>query len=218
MFSGRAQIVQSGNSLIMVLFWDIPLRFRQLRIICRNEEVLWWRHQMETFSALLAICAGNSPVIGEFHAQRPETRSFDVFFDLRRNKRLYKQSWGWLLETLWRPLWRHCNVISFWKQQQRRKYLSVMWYILNLSCAGKFVMPTDLLRGREISTPSVALNAKTYGCFMKPFYIDKNIRQLLFTRCQKPWYVMSTNLFSKQAKSRINITSCRVIVFFEKRN
>ena len=22
----------------------------------------WWRHQMETFSALLAICAGNSPV------------------------------------------------------------------------------------------------------------------------------------------------------------
>ena len=26
----------------------------------------WWRHQMETFSALLALCAGNSPVIGEF--------------------------------------------------------------------------------------------------------------------------------------------------------
>ena len=23
----------------------------------------WWRHQMETFSALLAICAGNSPVL-----------------------------------------------------------------------------------------------------------------------------------------------------------
>ena len=26
----------------------------------------WWRHQMETFSALLALCAGNSPVPGEF--------------------------------------------------------------------------------------------------------------------------------------------------------
>ena len=37
---------------------------------------------METFSALLAICAGNSPVNGEFPAQRPVTRSFDVFFDL----------------------------------------------------------------------------------------------------------------------------------------
>ena len=43
---------------------------------------------METFSALLAICAGNSPVTGEFPAQRPVTRSFDVFFDLRLNKRM----------------------------------------------------------------------------------------------------------------------------------
>ena len=43
---------------------------------------------METFSALLAICAGKSPVPGEFPAQRPVTRSFDVFFDLHLNKRL----------------------------------------------------------------------------------------------------------------------------------
>ena len=50
----------------------------------------WWRHQMETFSASLAICAGNSPVPGEFPAQRPVTRSFDVFFDLCLNKRLRK--------------------------------------------------------------------------------------------------------------------------------
>ena len=37
---------------------------------------------METFSALLALCAGNSPVTGEFPSQWPVTRSFDVFFDL----------------------------------------------------------------------------------------------------------------------------------------
>ena len=43
---------------------------------------------METFIALLAICAGNSPVTGEFPAQRPVTRSFGVFFDLRQNKQL----------------------------------------------------------------------------------------------------------------------------------
>ena len=43
---------------------------------------------METFSVLLAICAGNSPVPGEFPAQRPVTRSFGVFFDLHPNKRL----------------------------------------------------------------------------------------------------------------------------------
>ena len=70
----------------------------------------WWRHQMETFFALLAICAGNSPAPGEFPAQRPVTRSFDVFFDLHLNKRLSKQSWGWRFETLSRPLWRHRNV------------------------------------------------------------------------------------------------------------
>ena len=51
----------------------------------------WWRHQRETFSALLAFRAGNSPVTGEFPTQRPVTRSFDVFFDLRLNKRLIKQ-------------------------------------------------------------------------------------------------------------------------------
>ena len=49
---------------------------------------------METFFALLAVCAGRSPVTGEFPAQRPVTRSFYVFFDLRLNKRLSKQSWG----------------------------------------------------------------------------------------------------------------------------
>ena len=69
----------------------------------------WWRHQMETFSALLAICAGNSPVPGEFPTQRPVTRSFDVYFDLRPNKWLSKQPWGWWFETLSCSLWRHRN-------------------------------------------------------------------------------------------------------------
>ena len=45
-------------------------------------------------------------------AQRPVKRSFGVFFDLRLNKRLSKQSWGWWFETLSRPLWRHRNVPS----------------------------------------------------------------------------------------------------------
>ena len=72
----------------------------------------WWRHQMETFSALLAICAGNSPVPGEFPTQRPVTRSFDVYFDLRPDKRLSKHSWGWWFETLSHSLWRHRNVAT----------------------------------------------------------------------------------------------------------
>ena len=64
---------------------------------------------METVSALLAICAGNSPVSGEFPAQRPVTRGFDVFFDLSPDKQLSKQSWGWCFETPSHSLWRHCN-------------------------------------------------------------------------------------------------------------
>ena len=45
-----------------------------------SNDLSWRRHQMETFSALLVICAVNSPVPGEFPAQRPVTLSFDVFF------------------------------------------------------------------------------------------------------------------------------------------
>ena len=53
--------------------------------------------------------AGNSPVTGEFHSQRLVTRSFDVFSDLRLNKRFNKQCWSWWFETASHPLWRHWN-------------------------------------------------------------------------------------------------------------
>ena len=69
----------------------------------------WWRHQMETFPALQALCAGNSPVTDEFPSERPATRSFDIFFGLRLIKRLSKQSCGWWFETPSHPWWRHCN-------------------------------------------------------------------------------------------------------------
>ena len=49
---------------------------------------------------------------GEFPAQRPVTRSFDVFFDLRPNKWLSKQPWGWWFEALSWSLWRHCNGLT----------------------------------------------------------------------------------------------------------
>ena len=64
----------------------------------RDIRLATWCHQMETFSTLLALCAGNSPVNVEFPSQRPVTRSFDVFFDLRLNKWLSKQSRRWWFE------------------------------------------------------------------------------------------------------------------------
>ena len=84
----------------------LSLAQSKLRLCSANP---WWRHQMETFSALLAICAGNSPVPGECPTPRPVTRGFDVSFDRRLNKRLSEQSWGWWFETPSRPLWRHRN-------------------------------------------------------------------------------------------------------------
>ena len=48
---------------------------------------------------------------GEFPTQRPVTRSFGVFFDLRLNKPLSKQSWGWWFETQSLSSWRHCNAL-----------------------------------------------------------------------------------------------------------
>ena len=71
---------------------------------CRQWISSWRHHPMETFSALLALCVGNSPVIDEFPSQRPVTQSFDVFFDLGLNKRLTKQLYSWWFEIPSRSL------------------------------------------------------------------------------------------------------------------
>ena len=105
--------------------------FEHIKFYCNS----WWRHQMETFSALLANCAGNSPVPGEFHTQRPVTRSFDDFFDLHPNKRLSKQRWGWWFETPPCPLRCHRNVCDIcpWPEcifRSLSQFL-VMWYFVH---------------------------------------------------------------------------------------
>ena len=95
----------------------------------------WWRHQMETFSALLSLCAWNSPVTREFPSQRPVTRSFDVFLICALNKQLSKQSWGWWFETPSRSLWSHCNgleeyiqfIIYDWRSATSVQCAPVTW-------------------------------------------------------------------------------------------
>ena len=64
---------------------------------------------MDAFSALLDLCVRNSPVTGEFPAQRLVTRAFDIFFDVRLNKWLGKQSRRRLFDTSSNPLWLNCN-------------------------------------------------------------------------------------------------------------
>ena len=69
----------------------------------------WWRHQMETFSALLAICVGNSPITGEFTSQSQWRGALMFSLICALNKRLSKRSWGWWFETPSHSLWRHCD-------------------------------------------------------------------------------------------------------------
>ena len=82
---------------------------RHLRNLAPSPADTWWRHQMETFSMLLALCAGNSLVTVEFPSQRPVTQSFGVFFDLHLNKRMSKPSRRQWFEMPLRSLWCHCN-------------------------------------------------------------------------------------------------------------
>ena len=115
----------------MTEIWQIEISLCKVGLVVINPctvrnhilQYLWWRHQIETFSTWLAICAGNSPVPGDFPAQRPVTRS--VSFDLRLNKRLSKQSWGWWFETLSRSLWRHPNVSKTTSSLGTSSYLGV---------------------------------------------------------------------------------------------
>ena len=89
----------------------------------------WWRHQMETFSALLVLCAGNSPVTGEFPSQRPVTRSFDVFCYMLANKGLRK------IQTL--VIWHAIALIM----------ASLEWVILKRQYQRKYVIYVMLCQG-----------------------------------------------------------------------
>ena len=96
----------------------------------------WWRHQMETFSAFLVLCEGNPPVTGGFPLQRSVTQSSDVFFDLRPNKRLSKQTRTPWLEMPSRSLWRHCN---HWDHQTILGHLQLQWWLKTTSSLLLFI-------------------------------------------------------------------------------
>ena len=91
------------------LILRLQLSIMTLMNFLLSRKISWWRHQTETFSVTGPLC-GEFTGPGEFPTQRPVTRSFDVFLDLRLNKRLSKQWWGWWFETPSWSLWRQCNV------------------------------------------------------------------------------------------------------------
>ena len=89
---------------------------------------------METISALLALCEVNSlhkgPLVtGGYPSQRPVTRSFNVFFYARLDKRLCKQSICRWLQTPQPSLWCHCNAENQWNLDNAVTDLPPRWHM-----------------------------------------------------------------------------------------
>ena len=112
----QSQCSTSASKICKPYSWTVLCR---IRIVPNKLGPSWSRHPMETFSALPAFCVGSSPVTGEFPSQRPVTRIFDVFFDLRLNQQLCKQWRRRWFETQSCSLWRHCNgtrlLVTCWR-------------------------------------------------------------------------------------------------------
>ena len=157
---GTCLLLKDWNTVACGYFVFVKFIFRhpnrvwneKLLIFCANEilnplqlgrpgqlTLTWWRHQMKTFSALLALCAGNSPVpVNSPH--KCQWRWALIFsFDLRLNKRLSKQPRGWWFETPPWSLWRQCNEpetsptrcnsetqLTYY---QKRRRLKLSWYL-----------------------------------------------------------------------------------------
>ena len=94
-------LISSNSTSIWRVFLVLKVGSMKKLVSVKEISFTWWRHQMETFSALLALCAGNSPVTGEFPTQRPVTRSF-AFFSL-----IYAWINGWVSNREAGDLRRH---------------------------------------------------------------------------------------------------------------
>ena len=136
----------------------------------------WWRHQTQTFSTLLVLCEGNLPITGGFPPERPVSRSFDVFFDLRLNKRLSNQDTGDLRRCrAYYDVTVMCPIKV--RLYQERLFSSRQWTLLSLHslhCAGNlyrqnvpfqpenfdFISRTSIIR--QLETNNIA---RTYPAF-----------------------------------------------------
>ena len=85
-------------------------------ILCTDCLGMKLSRYMVSHDGVIMMTSSNGSI---FHAT-------DVFFDLRLNERLSKPSWGWWFDTLSRPLWRHCNDITWWRHERFWHYWPFM--------------------------------------------------------------------------------------------
>ena len=113
-----------------------------------NQHIMMTSSNGNIFRVTGPLC-GEFTGSGEFPTQRPVTRSFDVFFDLRLNKRLSKQPWGWWFETPSRSLLRQCNISdSHWRTLCRFCHAPInvthnlhSHTVLSIRCGGTRMVP-----------------------------------------------------------------------------
>ena len=105
------------------------------------------------------LCGEFTGHTGEFPEQKPLTRTLDIFFDLRLNKRLSKQSLGWWFETPSHPLCRHCNVTMIYHEHLKQ------W---NMSCLIPLRFNGRI--GSITTTESVKLQHETLVLFSPVWY------------------------------------------------
>ena len=86
----------SSNSFLAVFNLDVTER-------CAHDDVIKWKHFPRYWPFVWGI--HRSPVN---FSHKSQWRGTMMFFYLRLNKRLSKESWDWWFETPSRPLWCHC--------------------------------------------------------------------------------------------------------------
>ena len=132
---------------------------------------------------------------GEFPLQRPVTRSFDIFFDLRLNKLLSTQSWGWWCETPSRPLWHHSNDFVIFLLFTYKRYPtllcdipSIQWQMVALTNSQHEITHSLPFTGAERTTQmsschnlDIVLNKKV----VSPFIVKTTQKQSGLTVARK---------------------------------
>ena len=162
---------------------------------------------MESYSALLVLCVGNSPVTGELPTQRPVIRSFGVFFDLRPNKWFSKQSWCWWFETPSRSLWRHYDdfeamryIILSDGMDEKLHISSEIWESTQLYYRGTYQISK---RCDDFNTQSLSVLTRfggkrpsTWGTGAQLWWDEKDVRPPTVWYIHRLWYKLTHQQYS----------------------
>ena len=99
------------NIFFMITSWySLQMQRGVFFLLVAQRRFSWWRHQMETFSAILALCAGTLPVQVDSPHKAQWRGALMVSFICTWINNWVKKTRGWWFETPPWSLWRQCNV------------------------------------------------------------------------------------------------------------